>query len=334
MTDSEVRTGSDRTSAVAARAAPHGRACAVDRGQRRAAQAQLRRRRPRRDAWELERAVRQPATRGPAPRPLPYLVLSLAAMGGAAWALDWAELVPGATDPVRGSGWWTNVDPVLLPGEDLHLTAYSASRMWLALGLLVLAAVLIGALDRAHRSQPALRAAAVRFGPAASWRSRPGGSCRSRSASPTRGPARPTPMCMLRYLVAFGILLTQFLLLRWPVAEPDLAGRPAPVRRGVDPAVAAQPDPVGAAVPLDLVHLPGHRGRGRTRRFRLVPHQRHGRLVPGGPRAPAASCSSSCWWSYRSSSTSACAGPRRRCRPPPRLTAGSRTRRSPAPRVS
>jgi hypothetical protein len=147
--------------------------------------------------------------------PIPYLVLSLAAMGGAAWALDRAELVPGATDPVRGSGWWTNTTAVLLPGEDLRLTAYSASRMWLALALLVLAAVLvalwIGRIGRnVHSGQEP-------FGSVLPVLTFPAWWILPITLGITDTSPRTHADVLLRYLVAFGILLSQFLLLRWPV---------------------------------------------------------------------------------------------------------------------
>src|SRR4051812_8572887 len=147
--------------------------------------------------------------------PIPYLMVSLAAMGGAAWALDRAELVPGATDPVRGSGWWTNTTAVLLPGEQLHLTAYSEGRMWLALGLLVLAAVLVAVwIGRIGRN---LHAGHEPFGAFLPILAFPAWWILPVTLGITDAAPRTHADVLIRYLVAFGMLVTQFLLLRWPM---------------------------------------------------------------------------------------------------------------------
>ncbi|WP_426571742.1 hypothetical protein [Aquihabitans sp. McL0605] len=147
--------------------------------------------------------------------PLPYLVASLVAMGAAWWALDWASYVRGAPDPVRSSEWWTNVTAVLLPGEPVRVAAYSETRMWIALGLLAFAAatlcVWIGRIGRNLRSGDSPFGSFLPIVTFAAWWILP--TTIALSADGTRANSD----VMIRYLVAFGMLLGQFVLLRWPL---------------------------------------------------------------------------------------------------------------------
>lgn len=146
--------------------------------------------------------------------PIPFMIVSFVAMGAAWWAIDWSEIAPGATDPVRSSEWWINVTSVLLPGEDLRAGSYSTFRMAVALGLLVFAAIVlalwIGRIGSNVRSGHAPFGAFLPIVAFPAWWLLPvtigitGDASRSRSD------------IMLRYLVAFAILFTQFLIVRWP----------------------------------------------------------------------------------------------------------------------
>lgn len=146
--------------------------------------------------------------------PIPFLVLALGAMVGAAWTLDWAKLVPGAPDPVHTSEWWTNTTAVLLPGEDLRLGAYSEMRMWVALGVLVTAALLI--VLWIGRIGGNLHAGQEPFGSFLPILAFPAWWMLPITVGLTGDGTRSHADTLIRYLVAFGILVAQFLLLRWP----------------------------------------------------------------------------------------------------------------------
>ena len=148
--------------------------------------------------------------------PIPFMVISFVAMFASWWAMAWSKVTSEATDPVRTSEWWVNITSVLLPGEDLRAGSFSTFRMQVTLAILIVTAIAVAVwigrlgtnLRTAHNpfgsflplaTYPAWWLLPITIGITADDR--------------TRGDA------MLRYLIAFGILFAQFLLLRWPVTN-------------------------------------------------------------------------------------------------------------------
>lgn len=146
--------------------------------------------------------------------PIPYLVGALALMAAAAWAWHWSELVPGATDPVKSSEWWTNITAVLLPGEDVRFASYSDTRMWVTLALLLLAATVvvlwIGRIGSNLRSGQQPFGAFLPIVAFPAWWLLPISIGSTTDATRTRGDL------LVRFLVAFALIFAQFLLMRWP----------------------------------------------------------------------------------------------------------------------
>lgn len=146
--------------------------------------------------------------------PIPFMILAFAAMAAAWWALDWSTIAKGATDPVRSSEWWVNITSVLLPGEDLRAGSYSQFRMWVALALLMLAAgvlaLWIGRIGTNVRSGHAPFGAFLPLIAFPAWWLLPV------TIGSTGTANRSSSDELLRYLVGFGILFAQFLLMRWP----------------------------------------------------------------------------------------------------------------------
>ena len=146
--------------------------------------------------------------------PIAYMIVAFAAMAAAWWAIDWSAVTAEATEPVRSSEWWTSITSVLLPGEDLRLVSFSQFRMWVAIALLVLAAgsvaVWIGRIGGNVRPSHAPFGVFVPLIALPAWWLLP------LTSGATSDPTRSRSDLLLRYLVAFGILFTQFLLLRWP----------------------------------------------------------------------------------------------------------------------
>ena len=147
--------------------------------------------------------------------PIPMMVGAVVALGAAAWAYDWSALAPGADDPVGSSEWWANITAVLLPGEDLRLASYSQFRMWLALSFLVLAALVVALwIGRIGRN---LRPSHAPFGSLLPLLAFPAWWMLPLTLGTTNNFDRSRADLLVRYLVAFGLLFTQFLILRWPL---------------------------------------------------------------------------------------------------------------------
>jgi hypothetical protein len=166
---------------------------------------------------DLDEELYHPRYSRSAGTPLPYLVVSFVLLGAAWWAMRWSSPTPSAPDPVRSSEWWTNITGVLLPGEEIRFGSYSQSRMWIALALLMVAvaAVLtwIGRLGHNLRQTEQPFGAVLPLLALLAWWILPltigmtGDADRSRSD------------LLVRFLLAFGILFAQFLLLRWPLVN-------------------------------------------------------------------------------------------------------------------
>ncbi len=147
--------------------------------------------------------------------PLAAMAAAVVAIAAAAWAVDWSKLAPGATDPVLSSEWWLNITSVLLPGEPLRASSFSQSRMWVALSLLMLAAAVLSAwVGRIGRN---LRGNEAPFGAVLPLLAFPAWWMLPITLGTTDNVDRSRADFLLRYLVAFGILFTQFLILRWPL---------------------------------------------------------------------------------------------------------------------
>lgn len=147
--------------------------------------------------------------------PIPYAIVGVAAVCAAFWAVGWAAYEPGAPDPQRDAEVWYNVVSVLAPGETPSTIVYSAFRMWVALGLLLFAAATlalwIGRIGTNIRSGHGPFGAFLPLVTFPAWWLLPITIGITDAADRSRSEA------MLRYLVAFGILFAQFLLLRWPL---------------------------------------------------------------------------------------------------------------------
>lgn len=146
---------------------------------------------------------------------LPYLVVAFVLMGAAWWGMRWSTLKPGAPDPVRTSEWWTNITAVLLPGEDIRFASYSQSRMWIALSLLLLAAAAVMAWI--GRIGTNLRTNQQPFGSVLPAITFPAWWILPISIGITTDSDRSRQDLLVRFLLAFGALFAQFLLLRWPL---------------------------------------------------------------------------------------------------------------------
>lgn len=146
--------------------------------------------------------------------PIPFMVVAFAGMAAAWWALDWSKITAEATDPVRSSEWWTNITSVLLPGEDLRAGSFSDVRMWVALGLLMLAAGLLALWI--GRIGTNVRTGHAPFGTFLPLLAFPAWWLLPLTIGATSDPTRSRSDQLLRYLVAFAILFAQFLLVRWP----------------------------------------------------------------------------------------------------------------------
>lgn len=146
--------------------------------------------------------------------PVPHMVASFVLMAAAWWGLRWSTLTLGATDPVRTSEWWTSVNAVLLPSEDVRFASYSETRMWVALALLLAAAAAI--IWWIGRIGSNLRPGQQPFGVILPFLAFPAWWLLPLTIGITSDPSRSRSDLLVRYLVAFGILFAQFLLLRWP----------------------------------------------------------------------------------------------------------------------
>jgi hypothetical protein len=152
--------------------------------------------------------------------PVPFMIVALATMAAAWWAVEWSKITPEATDPVRSSEWWVNITAVLLPSEfavtgvDTRVGSYSQFRMWVALGLLILAAVTIalwiGRIGNNVRTGHAPFGAFLPIVAFPAWWLLP------LTIGITSDTGRSQSDLLLRFLVAFAMLFTQFLIMRWP----------------------------------------------------------------------------------------------------------------------
>jgi len=142
------------------------------------------------------------------------MVGAAVAMLAAVWAINWSEVGPGATDIVETSEWWTNVHTVLLPAGEGRLASYSELRMWTAIAILVVTALAIalwiGQIGRNLRPGQSPFGTVLPIVALPAWWVLPLTLGATDAFNRSRGDA------LLRYLIAFGILFTQFLLLRWP----------------------------------------------------------------------------------------------------------------------
>ncbi|WP_421118892.1 hypothetical protein ACE2AJ_16220 [Aquihabitans daechungensis] len=168
-----------------------------------------------REHTELEEDLYHPRYSRNSGTAIPYLVAAFVLMGAAWWAMRWSSFAVGAPDPVRSSEWWTSITGVLLPAEEIRLASYSYARMWIAVALLILAALAIclwiGRIGSNLRSnqQP--------FGSVLPLLAFPAWWILPLSIGVTTDSDRSREDLLVRFLLAFGILFAQFLLLRWPL---------------------------------------------------------------------------------------------------------------------
>ncbi len=147
--------------------------------------------------------------------PLPWLAASAALVVATIWAFHWSEFERGAPDPVRSSEWWANVNAVLLPANEVRVASYSQFRMWVTLGILVATALVIaGWIGRLGRN---LRPDHAPFGSILPVLALPAWWMLPVTLGITAPGIRSRSDLLVRYLLAFGMLFAQFLLLRWPV---------------------------------------------------------------------------------------------------------------------
>jgi len=146
---------------------------------------------------------------------LPYLVASFVLMAAAWWAMRWSTVTAAAPDPVRSSEWWTNITSVLLPGEDFRFASYSYPRMWTALALLMTAAAAI--FLWIGRIGSNLRSSQQPFGSVLPLLTFPAWWLLPITIGITTDSDRSREDLLVRFLLAFGMLFAQFLLLRWPL---------------------------------------------------------------------------------------------------------------------
>lgn len=147
--------------------------------------------------------------------PIPWMIFAAIMMGASYWAIGWSEPVRGAGDIVRSSEWWINITSVLLPAADLRVASYSPMRMWVTLVILMLTAIVIAAwIGRIGRN---LRAGRSPFGTILPLLALPAWWVLPITLGITESGARERGDLLIRYLLAFGVLFAQFLLLRWPL---------------------------------------------------------------------------------------------------------------------
>lgn len=146
--------------------------------------------------------------------PIPHMLVAASAMVAAWWAVHWAMWDASAPDPLRSSEWWTNVTAVIIPAEDVGTGAYSPFRMWVALGLLVFAALAV--IFWIGRIGTNVRPGNSPFGAVLPTLAFPAWWLLPITINATASDTRSHADLMIRYLVAFAILFGQFLLLRWP----------------------------------------------------------------------------------------------------------------------
>ncbi|MCU1369360.1 MAG: hypothetical protein JWO77_554 [Ilumatobacteraceae bacterium] len=147
--------------------------------------------------------------------PLPYMAGSLVLLVLAWLGMRWSAPSAGAGDPVRSSEWWINITAVLLPAEDVRVGAYSETRMWISLALLVLAATAV--ILWIGRIGSNLRAGQQPFGSFLPIVVFPAWWLLPVTLGITSDGGRSRGDLLVRFLTALAILVIQFLLLRWPL---------------------------------------------------------------------------------------------------------------------
>lgn len=147
--------------------------------------------------------------------PVFYMAGALILMAVAWWGLRWSTPTIGASDPVRSSEWLINITAVLIPAEDPRFSAYSETRMWIALALLLLAATAV--ILWIGRIGSNLRAGQQPFGAFLPIIAFPGWWLLPITLGITDTGIRSRGDLLVRFLAALGILVIQFLLVRWPL---------------------------------------------------------------------------------------------------------------------
>ena len=147
--------------------------------------------------------------------PVPFMVVALVATAAAGWAVTWAEWTVRAPEPFQTSEWWTNVTAVLIPSEDHLAGAYSDGRMWVAIGLLVLATAAIAAWI--GRIGTNVKPGSGPFGAMLPLLAFPAWWALPLTINLTADGIPSRSDMLMRWLVSFGIFIAQFLLLRWPL---------------------------------------------------------------------------------------------------------------------
>lgn len=167
------------------------------------------------DASELDEELYHPRYSRNSGTAVPYGIVALVLMGAAWWGLRWSTFTPDAPDPVRTSEWWTNITSVVLPSEDIRFASYSQSRMWISLSLLLLATgavmVWIGRIGSNLRTTEQPFGSVLPAIALLAWWVLP------ITIGVTTDSGRSREDLLVRYLLAFGMLFAQFLLLRWPM---------------------------------------------------------------------------------------------------------------------
>jgi hypothetical protein len=149
--------------------------------------------------------------------PIPFMLVAIALIVGAWFAVQWARWTEEAPGRFETSEWWTNVLAVLAPAEDLGLGAYSNERMWIALSL-AMAAALASAVW-IGRIGTNVRPGSGPFGSVLPLLAFPAWWVLPITINLTAEAGRGRYDVLIRYLVALGMLVTQYLIVRWPVTN-------------------------------------------------------------------------------------------------------------------
>lgn len=147
--------------------------------------------------------------------PLPHMVVALVLVVAAGAVLRWARWDSSAPGRPHTSEWWTNITALLAPGEDLGTYAYSAGRMWIALALLIVAALAVAVWI--GRIGANLRQGHSPFGSFLPIATFPAWWLLPVTINATASETRSRADLLTRFLVALALLIAQFMLLRWPL---------------------------------------------------------------------------------------------------------------------